>query len=159
VLEVPAGHEFELRLDAFNFTIERQQLVMEARRTALPRDFERRFSRPRGWDMSLKDATPSWVPALEVAKACHCERPGSRAGAARVFALAAGEGAVKSPCLGPALVEQAQSFGPGEMRHVRVAGTLPRAAVPGEVHALRFTQRIGTVVTGGYTVFVVTAPR
>jgi hypothetical protein len=50
-----------------------------------------------------------------------------------------------------------QRFRPGEVRTVTIAGALPLNALPGEVYVIRIVQRIGQVVSGGYTLYVTLA--
>ena len=89
----------------------------------------------------------------------HCVVTGSRAGASRIYAETAGEAATaKNACLGPALATETQLFGPGELRRVAITGALPTTARPGEIHVIRITQRIGHVLTGGYTLYVTLDP-
>ncbi len=152
---LPENRTFQFHLDAYNFTPERQHVVIEARRGTIPRDFAKRFAGKVRWPAELRDPVRTLPVQIEVSRKTLCVEPGSRAGASRVFAEAAGEGPnVKNSCLGPAQAIETHVFGPGEIRRVTITGTLPATTQFGEIHVIRITQRIGRVVTGGYTLYV-----
>lgn len=157
VLLLQPGQPFHFPLEAFNFTIERQHLAIEARRTVVPRDFTQRFRGRAEWTAPVVDAARTPPLALRVHADCHCVKTGSRHGRAQVFAAAAGRLPGHDPCLPPPIAGVTQAFEPGEVRRVAVEGAMPATAQPGEVHALRIAQRIGDVVTGGYTLYLACA--
>jgi hypothetical protein len=152
---VPAARSFEFELEAANFTTERQHVIVEARRGAIPRDFAKRFARKAHWPKELVEPArtlpfelevdPGFlriVPTGHAPKRCGC-------GGGPI-----GPPVVDSGCLGPALATEINVFRPGEIRRVTVRGSLPASARPGEIHVLRITQRVGQLVSGGYTLYV-----
>ena len=76
--------------------------------------------------------------------------------ARRLFTTAEEEVAGRAGC-SSALVQIARNaaFEPWETRKLEVAGQIPQGAKVGDTFAFRIVQRIGTMVTGGYTVNVV----
>lgn len=136
---------FQFQLEAHNFTPEVQQVVIEARRGAIPRDFTRRFAGKRRWSAELLD------PVRPLAVDIRLSREPSHTTAAAPAGNVLYE---KDDCLGPAQAAETGVFKPGEIRRITVAGALPATAQRGEIHVIRITQRIGRVVTGGYTIYV-----
>lgn len=57
----------------------------------------------------------------------------------------------------PPLIAQSLSLQPWETRMVDISGQVPSGAQPGQTFVFRVTQRVGQMVTGGYTVYVVVA--
>jgi hypothetical protein len=55
------------------------------------------------------------------------------------------------------LISQSLSLHPWETRMVEITGQVPSGAEPGQTFMFRVTQRVGQMVTGGYTVYVVVA--
>jgi hypothetical protein len=64
------------------------------------------------------------------------------------------DGGLGSSCT-PAQIARAAQFDPWETRWLEVSGEAPPAAEPGQTFAFRIAQRIGPIMTGGYTVNVV----
>jgi hypothetical protein len=152
---LPLHATFQFHLEAYNFTAEKQHVTIEARRGAIPRDFAKRFAGKARWPAELLDPVRTLPVEIGVSRETVRIAAGSRAGSSRVFAEAAREGQhVKNSCLGPAQASQTHVFRPGEIRRVTINGALPSTAHLGEIHAIRITQRIGRVVTGGYTLYL-----
>jgi hypothetical protein len=152
---LPQQRSFQFHLEAFNFTAERQHVIVEARRGTIPRDFASRFAGKTPWPKELLDPVRALPVEIEVAREFLRIVPGSRAGRSGAFTETRGKGLnLKNRCLGPALATEINVFHPGEIRRVTVTGELPATARPGEIHVIRITQRIGQVLTGGYTLYV-----
>jgi hypothetical protein len=62
-------------------------------------------------------------------------------------------------CSPPAQVTRAEPFEPWEMRVIEITGQMPFDAQPGQIFAFRVVQRVGRMVTGGYTVYVIVSDR
>lgn len=143
------GQQFHFVLEARNFTRQDQQVVIEARRGLIPRNFSKRFGRPGMFPAELLDP----VQALPVGIEIGADPIGRITPTTEALAHAAAT-APSLDCLGPALVRGTQLFRTGEVRKVVIDGALPPNAVPGEVHVIRITQSIGQVLVGGYTLYV-----
>lgn len=159
VLVMP-NQTFQFHLEAYNFTPEKQHVVIEARSAAIPRDFTKRFAGKTRWPAELLEPMRALPVEMEVGRETVGITGRSRAGLSRLFAEAAGEGPhTKADCLGTPQASATHVFGPGEIRRVTIAGVLPATARPGEIHVIRITQRIGRIVTGGYTLYVTIDPK
>jgi hypothetical protein len=60
-------------------------------------------------------------------------------------------------CFTPAQITQAAQFEPWETRTIEITGHVPPDAQVGQTFAFRILQRVGRMITGGYTVIVVVA--
>lgn len=145
------GQMFHIQLNAHNFTRTEQQVVVEARRALIPRNFAHKFAGRHEWAGPLLDPTLALPVQIAVGREPLRVVPSARLLAAPL-AAAVGGGCLPAPDAGAT-----QVFRPGEVRTVNITGALPPSAVRGEVYVTRVTQRIGNVITGGYTIYVTAA--
>ncbi len=60
-------------------------------------------------------------------------------------------------CQPVAAITAAQTLEPFEIRKVSIKGQVPPEAQPGDIYGFQLVQRIGDMVTGGYTLYVMVA--
>ncbi len=58
-------------------------------------------------------------------------------------------------CLAPVQISHSARFQPWESRSVEISGRVPSNAAVGQTYTFRIVQRIGRLITGGYTIHVV----
>lgn len=144
------GQPLQLHLNAHNLTAADQQVAIEARPGVIPRNFMQRFGTPGMWKIDLLD------PVRPLPLGIHIDGRPARATVPTRSAPVA-ERRTQPSQLGPPQASVRQRFRPGEVRTVTIAGALPLNALPGEVYVIRIVQRIGQVVSGGYTLYVTLA--
>jgi hypothetical protein len=144
------GQQFHFQVDAFNFTQAQQDVVVEARPGLIPRELTRRFARRGLWTTEIFDPPDALPVNLSIAR-----EPYRNVQSRGTLGQAQGNAL---DCLGPAQVTQTRNFRPGDIYKVDITGGLPATAKRGEVYVVRIFQRIGAVLSGGYTLFVTLAP-
>jgi hypothetical protein len=140
LITLAQGESFHFTVEARNTARVAEQVVVEVRRGVIPLNLSTRFGRPGLVPAQLLE--PTVLLPFELS-----------AGAATPIRPTA-ERLAETNCLGPALATSMQQLDPGEVRKVALAGQLPPTALPGEVHVIRISQRVGEVVVGGYTLYV-----
>ncbi len=140
LITLAQGESFHFTVEAHNFTRVAEQVVVEVRRGVIPLNLQTRFGRPGLLPTQLLDPAVLLPFSLSAGTAAPIKPSAERLAAAN--------------CLGPALATTTQQLKPGEVHRVALAGQLPPTALPGEVHVIRISQRVGQVVVGGYTLYV-----
>jgi hypothetical protein len=141
LITLAQGQSFHFIVEAHNTARAAEQVVLEVRRGVIPLNLQARFGRPGLLPAQLLDPTVLLPFSLSAGTA-----------AANVVQPAATRAATN--CLGPALAAITQQLKPGEVHKVSLSGQLPPTAMPGEIHVIRISQRVGQVVVGGYTLYV-----
>jgi hypothetical protein len=139
LITLDQGESFHFIVEARNTAREAEDVFVEVRRGVIPLNLQARFGRPGLLPAQLLD--PTALLPFELS-----------AGTAPVRTAAAQ--VLQTNCLGPALATSVQQLKPGEVRPVTLTGQLPSTALPGEIHVIRISQRVGQVVVGGYTLYV-----
>jgi hypothetical protein len=148
------GQQFHFQLEAFNFTAETQEIAVEVRAGLVPVDFGRRFGLGPALRTEFLNSVFPLQVTMEIGAHAAREVAAPKSKHVRPFTYPShGAG-----CLEPPLVTKSHRFKPCEVRHVTIAGALPRNAAPGEVFVVRIMQRIGQAIVGGYTLYVTTNP-
>jgi len=143
LITLDQGESFHFIVEAHNNARAAEQVVIEVRRGVIPLNLQTRFGRPGLLPAQLLDPTVLLPFTLSAATATTVQP----------VHLAATQ-LPATNCLGPALATTTQQLKPGEVQKVALAGQLPPTALPGEVHVIRISQRVGQVVVGGYTLYV-----
>ncbi len=140
LITLAQGQSFHFTVEARNAARVAEQVVVEVRRGVIPLNLPTRFGRPGLVPAQLLEPTVLLPFELSAGAA-----PPIRPTAERLAA---------TNCLSPALATSTQYLKPGEVQKIALAGQLPPTALPGEVHVIRISQRVGQVVVGGYTLYV-----
>jgi hypothetical protein len=163
LLALAPGEQFQFLFDAQNFTRKQAKVAVEARPGMIPRNIAKEFANNVLWGTEIFDPAGTLPLDLNISSKPVATLPATVLSRPRDDAEEDAEeddsGGNALRCLGPPLASQAMKFGAGEVRRVEVQGALPYTARRGEVYVLRFFQRIGAVVAGGYTLFVTLDPR
>lgn len=160
VLEVAPGQLFSLALEVANISPLAQQLVIQAR--ALPfRQVHRALTSPElAYQERLVEPGTQVPIELDLAPTGAFLTTHTTTYARRLLAAAqlaaAGDG---QQCQPVNAVARGAAFQPWETRTLTLRGQVPRDARAGQAFAFEVSQRMGPVVTGGYTLYlVVTRP-
>ena len=152
LIQIQPSQKFQFHLEALNFTSLEQQVVIEARRGVIPRNLPQRFGRPAMWKTTLLDPMHALSVGIEISSKAIRSTPPLTSRRGRYIES---HGSTIAPgCLAPPDAGKSYLSRAGDVHRVTVHGTLPPDAIPGEVHVIRISQRIGEVVVGGYTLYV-----
>jgi hypothetical protein len=156
---LPPGGMLRFPVEAHNPLEMDAEVTVEVRRAIIPRNLERRFTGRGLWRTPILE--PPAVLPLELHFAKEREHRFCREGGAarllqRIEEMLAARSSALS-CLGPPLVSHSSTFLPREIRKVEIEGMVPFTAQPGEVYVFRITERIGEILIGGYTLYLVVA--
>ena len=179
LITLDQGESFHFIVEANNNARQAEQVIVEVRRGVIPLNLQTRFGRPGLLPAQLLDPTVLLPFSLTAAPVTPVQptATGVRAVATPVppvatvpppvvttvppvgitvppVGITVPPVATRANCLGPALAATTQQLKPGEVQKIALAGQLPPTALPGEVHVIRISQRVGQVVVGGYTLYV-----
>jgi hypothetical protein len=152
---LPAGTMFRINVTAANIVNLPQTLNFEVQPLKLATLHPLLQVRALSLGVALSPPSAALPVSLEFAAAPPVFIGPSVIFARRLFTMAEEEVAGRAGC-SSALVQIARSaaFEPWETRKLEVTGQIPQGAKVGDTFAFRIVQRIGTMVTGGYTVNV-----
>jgi hypothetical protein len=154
------GHDFRIPLQAFNITGFSQALTFEVRRLrvdSVPQLLAARAD-------SLRHRLALSAAALPLAVRIQ-DGPGLIAGPSALFArrllsatLQEISGTARD-CFEPAQISHTAVFAAWELRNLEIIGQVPPDAQVGDTFILQVSQRVGRMVTGGYTIHLVVGER
>jgi hypothetical protein len=152
----PKGHNFTIPLQAFNITGLSQALTFEVRRSRVHSVPPLLAARADSLRHRLAPSAAALPLAVHIQEGSGLITGPSALFARRLLSATLQElSGTARDCFEPAQISHTAAFAPWELRNVEIIGQVPPDARVGDAFTFQISQRVGRIVTGGYTINLV----